>query len=41
MSRLENHAMLRDAATDVFNLRYTLVEKYGLAEIEGLFFVEN
>ena len=37
MSRLENHAMLRDTATDVFNLRYTLVEKYGLAEIEGLF----
>ena len=29
--------MLRDTATDVFNLRYTLVEKYGLAEIEGLF----
>ena len=41
MSRLENHAMLRDTATDVFNLRYTLVEKYGLAEIEGLFFMEN
>ena len=41
MSRLENHAMLRDTATDVFNLRYALVEKYGLAEIEGLFFVEN
>ena len=37
MSRLENHAMLRDTATDVFNLWYTLVEKYGLAEIEGLF----
>ena len=41
MSRLENHAMLHDTATDVFNLRCTLVEKYGLAEIEGFFFVEN
>ena len=37
MSRLENHAMLRDAATDVFNLKYALVEKYGLAVIEGDF----
>ena len=25
MSRLENHAMLRDAATDVFNLLYALL----------------
>ena len=41
MSRLENHAMLRDAATDVINLHYALVEKYGLAAIEGVFFVEN
>ena len=38
MSRLENHAMLRDAATDVFNLQYALLEKYGLATIEGVFF---
>ena len=38
MSRLENHAMLRDAATDVFNVQYALVEKYGLAAIEGIFF---
>ena len=37
MSRLENHAMLRDAATDV----YALLEKYGLATIEVVFFVEN
>ena len=37
MSRLENHAMLRDAATDVFNLQYALLEKYGLAAIEGIF----
>ena len=37
MSRLENHAMLRDAATDIFNLQYALVEKYGLAAIEGVF----
>ena len=37
MSRLENHAMLRDAATDVFNLQYALLEKYGLAAIEGDF----
>ena len=29
--------MLRDAATDVFNLQYALVEKYGLAAIEGVF----
>ena len=41
MSRFENHLMLRDAATDVFNLQYALVEKYGLAAIEGIFFVEN
>ena len=41
MSRLENHAMLRDAATEVFNLQYALVEKYGLAAIGGVFFVEN
>ena len=33
--------MLRDAATDVFNVQYALVEKYGLAAIEGIFFVEN
>ena len=38
MSRLENHVMLRDAATDVFNLQYALLEKYGLATIEGVFF---
>ena len=38
MSRLENHAMLRDAATDVFNLQYALLEKYGLAAIEGIIF---
>ena len=25
MSRLENHAMLRDAATDVFNLQALMV----------------
>ena len=24
MSRLENHAMLRDAAADLFNLQYAL-----------------
>ena len=41
MSRLENHAMLRNAATDVFNVQYAPVEKYGLAAIEGVFFVEN
>ena len=35
MSRLENHAMLRDAATDVFNLQYALLEKYGLADFLG------
>ena len=34
MSRLENHAMLRDAATDVSNLQYALLEKYSLAAIE-------
>ena len=33
--------MLRDPETDVFNLRYALLEKYGLAAIEGVFFVEN
>ena len=38
MSRLKNHAMLRDAATDVFNSHYALLEKYGLAAIEGVFF---
>ena len=38
MSRLENHAMLRDAATDVFNSQYALLEKYGSAAIEGDFF---
>ena len=41
MSRLEDHAMLRDAATDAFNLQYALLEKYGLDAIEGVFFVEN
>ena len=41
MSRLENHAMLPDAATDVFNLKYALLEKYGLAAIEEVFFVKN
>ena len=41
MSRLENHAMLRDVATDVFNLQYALLGKCGLAAIEGFFFVEN
>ena len=43
MSCLENnHAMLRDAATDVLNLQYALLEKFGLAAIEGVFFfVEN
>ena len=40
MSRLENHAMLRDAATD-FLIYNALLEKYGLAAIEGVFFVEN
>ena len=38
MSRLENHAMLRDAATDVFNLQYALLEKSGLTAIESSFF---
>ena len=39
MSRLENnHAMLRDAASNVLNLQYALLEKYGLAAIEGVFF---
>ena len=32
---------VRDAATDVFNLQYALLEKYGLAAIEGVFLVEN
>ena len=41
MLRLENHVMLRDAATDVLNLQYALLEKYGLAAIKGVFFVEN
>ena len=41
MSRLENHAMLRDAATDVFNLQYALLEKYGLTAIKEGFFMEN
>ena len=35
MSRLENHAMLRDSATDVFNSQCALLEKYGLAVIES------
>ena len=34
MSRLENNAMLRDATTDVLNLQYALLERYGLAAIE-------
>ena len=39
MPRLENnHAMMCDAATDVLNLKYALLEKYGLAAIEGVFF---
>ena len=38
MSRLKNRAMLRDAATDVFNSQYALLEKYGSAAIEGVFF---
>ena len=37
MSRLENHAMLRDAATDIFNLQYALLHKCGLAAIKGVF----
>ena len=41
MLRLENHATLRDAATDVYHLQYALREKYGLAAIEGVFFLEN
>ena len=39
MSRLENHAMLRDAATDTLNLQCALLEKCGLATIEGVFFL--
>ena len=38
MSRLENHTMLRDSATDVFSLQSALLEKYGLAVIEGVFY---
>ena len=38
MSSFGNRTMLRDAATDVFNLQYALLEKYGLAAIEGVFF---
>ena len=38
MSRLENHAMLRDSATDVFNSQCALLEKYGLAVIERVFY---
>ena len=38
MSRFGNRTMLRDAATDVFNLQYALLEKYGLATIVGVFF---
>ena len=34
MSRLENHVMLRNRC---FNLQYALLEKYGLAAIEGVF----
>ena len=30
--------MLRDVATDVFNLQYAPLEKYGLATIERVFF---
>ena len=41
MSRLENHAMLRYAATDVFYFQYALLKKYGLAAIEGVFLEEN
>ena len=37
MSRLENHAMLRDAATDTLNLQCALLEKCGLATIEEVF----
>ena len=41
MSRLENHAMLRDAATNVFNLKYALLEKYSLAAIKEVFLMKN
>ena len=41
MSSFGNRTMLRDAATDVFILQYALLEKYGLAAIEGVFLVEN
>ena len=41
MSRLEDHAMLRGAAIDIFNLQYALLEKCGLSAIEGFFFVER
>ena len=30
MSRLEDHAMLRGAATDIFNLQYALLEGFFL-----------
>ena len=33
--------MLRDAANDTFNLQYALLEKCGLAAIEGVFFREK
>ena len=33
--------MLRDAANDTFNLQYALLEKCGLAAIEGVFSVKN
>ena len=29
--------MLRDAANDIFDLQYALMEKCGLAAIEGVF----
>ena len=32
---------LCDAATDVYHLQYAPREKYGLAAIEGVFFLEN
>ena len=41
MSRLEDHAMLRGDATGIFNLQNALLEKCGLAAIEGFFFVER
>ena len=36
MSRLENHAMLRDAATDVFNLQALMVIGPAIAANNGL-----